>query len=192
MKNLSKTILAVLATGLLSCGLFCQQAHAVTGSVTFNGNFSTNDNSNFNLATKFTSFTGVTVSGVPAPTGDYAGSTGASATFLPFTFRPSLSPSPVVNEWTFTNSGNVFTFDLESLDPVLSSKIFLSLSGMGTLKENGGNASSGLWTFSGNNNRGTLSFTSTSTAVPDGGSAVALLGIALAGIEIVRRKIKAA
>jgi hypothetical protein len=63
---------------------------------------------------------------------------------------------------------------------------------MGTLKENGGNASSGLWTFSGNNNRGTLSFTSTSTAVPDGGSAVALLGIALAGIEIVRRKIKAA
>ena len=29
------------------------------------------------------------------------------------------------------------------------------------------------------------------TAVPDGGSAVALLGVALAGIEVVRRKMKA-
>ena len=29
MKSLAKTILAVLAVGLLSCGLFCQQAQAI-------------------------------------------------------------------------------------------------------------------------------------------------------------------
>src|SRR5712692_6040169 len=39
IKNFSKTILAVLLTGLLSCGLFCQQAQArpVMGDIDFGG-----------------------------------------------------------------------------------------------------------------------------------------------------------
>lgn len=189
--NMKKTILAVLATGFISCALFSQQAQAFNGAVTFNGGFSTDNNANFNLATKFTSFTGVTVSGFPPPSGVYTASGGTGATFLPFTFRPSLAPSPVVDQWKFSFGGNLFTFDLEALTSVLSSKTFLSLEGTGTLEENGGNDTNGIWTFSGNNNRGVLSFTSTSTAVPDGGSAVALLGIALVGLESVRRMFRA-
>ena len=37
-----------------------------------------------------------------------------------------------------------------------------------------------------------LTFSAGTTAVPDGRSAVALLGIALAGVEVLRRKLKAA
>jgi hypothetical protein len=36
----------------------------------------------------------------------------------------------------------------------------------------------------------TFSFSANGVAVPDGGSAVALLGLALTGIEVLRRRLK--
>src|SRR5205814_6248121 len=44
MKTLTKTILAVLATGFISCALFSQQAQAdeITGTITFGGSVNLN------------------------------------------------------------------------------------------------------------------------------------------------------
>jgi hypothetical protein len=52
------------------------------------------------------------------------------------------------------------------------------------------------WSFTTQSARGKtrtiFSFSANSVAVPDGGSAVALLGVALTGIEVLRRKLKLA
>jgi hypothetical protein len=42
----------------------------------------------------------------------------------------------------------------------------------------------------GGQNMDEFSFSANSNSTPDGGSAVALLGIALTGIEVLRRKLK--
>jgi hypothetical protein len=51
----------------------------------------------------------------------------------------------------------------------------------------------GLWTVGGFtfDSGGVFSFSASGLAVPDGGSAVALLGLALIGIEVLRRKLMA-
>jgi hypothetical protein len=52
------------------------------------------------------------------------------------------------------------------------------------------------WSFTtqsaGGITRTSFSFSANNAAVPDGGSAVALLGLTLIGIEMLRRKLKAA
>lgn len=87
--------------------------------------------------------------------------------------------------------GNTFTFDLESLTSVIRAHNFIHLEGTGTAEVGGIDDSPATWVFDGTKLGGTLSLTSTTAAVPDGGSAVALLGIALVGVEALRRKLKA-
>ena len=80
---------------------------------------------------------------------------------------------------------------------------FLNLLGTGTLFITGPGSpydaagTSGAWSFTISNPTGTthdtfaFTFANSQTAVPDSGSALALLGIALAGIEGVRRALRA-
>jgi len=197
MRNLSKTILAVVATGLLSCGLFCQQAEAFTGNVLFAGTVKASGSSG--AGTTHLTFTNPwTVASLPAPDGAYAGTAGSSATMTNFSFTGTgtgavLVGGTVVNEWSFSSGGNTYSFNLESLTSATITNGTIAMSGTGTAFINGGNASTATWALQGTGHNFTFNFSTASTAaVPDGGSAVALLGIALAGIEIVRRKIKAA
>jgi VPDSG-CTERM motif len=167
MRNLSKTILAVLATGLFSCGLFCQEAHAFTGSVSFFGSAHASGNSG--VGTTTISFTNPW--SVIAADGAYTGSVGSLATMTDFSFtgtgNGAVLTGPVTPEWSFSFGGNTYTFDLLALIDAT-------------------------WALQGSGGKFTFKFSSsTTTAVPDGGSAVALLGIAFAGIEVVRRKMKA-
>jgi hypothetical protein len=74
---------------------------------------------------------------------------------------------------------------------VTSTMTSLHIEAVGILEKNGGGDTAGSLIFDGHNLKGTLSFTNTTAATPDGGSAVALLGIALAGMEGVRRVIRA-
>jgi hypothetical protein len=194
MKNLSKTMLAVLATGLLSCGLFCQQAHAFTGSVSFFGAAHASGNS----GTGTTSITFTNPWSVIAADGAYpVGSIGVSnVTMTNFSFTGSgtaaVLTGPVTPEWSFSFGGNNYTFDLLALIDGTTTAGSMSLSGTGIAYINGGDPSAATWALQGSGGKFTFKFSSsTTTAVPDGGSAVALLGIALAGIEVVRRKIKA-
>ena len=193
MKTPLKTILTVLIIGLVSCGLFSQQAQAVpiVGGISLAGTYVTNTG-NLNTATAFTSFPFVIVTSV---SGSYtAVGTGLSSpvvTMNPFTFNPfSSSVTPL---WTFMSAGSTYSFDLTVLSLTQQGNNTLTLNGTGTLHITGFTDTPGTWVFTANQASDTFSFSSSNAAVgvPDSGSAVALLGIALAGIEGVRRALRA-
>jgi hypothetical protein len=70
----------------------------------------------------------------------------------------------------------------------------LVIEGTGIVSGNGFDPTAMDWSFttqsSGGRTRTTFSFSANGVAVPDGGSAVALLGLALTGIEVLRRRLK--
>ena len=191
MKNLRKTILAVLATGLLSGGLFCQQAQAVSidGYINFAGVVRYNTNSLLTAA-KVTQWKNSVVLGA-ATTGDFATHTfnGEHVTMAhTWIFNPS-TPTPAL--WRVGG----FTFNLASSTIVSRTAFFLNIMGTGTVTGNGFDPTPGQWSFtstdSNGHTRSTFGFQSQTTA-PDGGATAALLGLALTGVEILRRKFKAA
>jgi len=190
MKNLSKTILMVLAVGLLSSGLFCQQAQAtpITGDITFGG-VVTFDNIDLSLAKQVSTWN---LSIVTSDSGDFSSIPVLSnVTIAPWIFSPSTSTTPL---W----SVGAFSFDLMSSTIVTQTKFFLNVTGVGTLSAAGFDPTPGTWSFTVANAKGetreTFGFQSDTAAglVPDGGTTAALLGLALAGIEVLRRKFKAA
>jgi hypothetical protein len=206
MKNLTNAIRTILATGLVGSGLFCQHAQATTinGTITFNGT----------LTAQILS--GGTIDGInwgpPANTvstvdGDYSSvPIGTSTTFTNFQWNSSTlaitSPSitPFV-EWTFTIGSTTYDFILDT--PLTTGTIThtkvgrtnvwsVNVLGSGTAQITGFEDTVGVFTVSGTGNAAHLSFDASGIAagdpVLDGGSAVALLGIALTGLEILRRK----
>jgi hypothetical protein len=188
MKTPLKTSLTLLIIGLVSCGLFSQQAQAVpiVGGISLAGVYSTNTG-NLNTATAFTSFGAV----VTSVSGSYTGVPfGTSVTMNPFSFNPfSSSVTPL---WTFMFSGSTYSFDLTVLSSILQpGDDTLTLKGTGTLHITNFTDTPGSWVFTANQKSDTFSFSSSNGTVPDSGSAVALLGIALAGIEGVRRALRA-
>lgn len=196
MKNLTKTILAVLTTGLLSCGLFSQQAQAtaINGNINFAGSVQFDTNS---LATATTVMTWFDINGnagfsnvVPGSTGNFAGiPAGTQATMgQPWIFSPS-TPTPGL--WSVGG----FTFDLLSSTIVTQNASTLVISGTGIVSGNGFDPTAMDWmltTQSAGGRTGTIfSFSANGVTVPDGGSAIALLGMALVGVEGARRMIRA-
>jgi len=196
MKNLGKTILTVVAVGLLSCGLFCQRAEAtaIQGNINFAGATQFDTNSLLTatrVVTWFDSngnagFSSVQLGG----TGDFAGiPAGTQATMAqPWIFNPS-TPTPGL--WSVGG----FTFDLLSSTIATQNATFLDISGAGIVSGNGFDPTSMKWSFTTQSAGGhpltTFSFSANSSAgVPDGGSAVALLGFSLTGIEVLRRKLR--
>ena len=195
MKNLTKT-LTVLAVGLLSCGLFCQQAQAINGDIQFFGSATASGDSSGGGPTTITFASNWEVF---AGTGDYSAVTsGTPTTFNGFTFTgdgtgASLTGT-VTPQWSFVFGGNTYTFDLLVLTSGHTESGSMAFTGTGTAFINGGDATPANWSLESSTGSGftfALSGSTTGTVggVPDGGSAVALLGIALAGIEGARRLI---
>ena len=196
MKNLSKTILVIWGIGLLSCGLFCQQAIAaggpIKGSIDFIGTV-TYDTTSLATATKvniwnssfvskdtfdFSSISAGTNVGMGAP---WMFNSGTPGTPLPGPAKSSL--------WQVGG----FTFDLTSSTVVAQSGTFLNITGIGSASGNGFDPTPGTWSFTSTRANGqdsqTFGFQS-STAVPEG-STVALLAtgiIFLGGIRVFRLK----
>jgi hypothetical protein len=195
MKSLSKTVLAVLATAVLSCAVFSQQAQAtaIQGNINFAGAVQFNTKS-LGTATRVVTwydsngnagFSSVQVGG----TGDFAAiAPGTQATMAqPWIFSPSTSTPGL---WSVGG----FTFDLQSSTIVTRNASNLSIEGTGTVNGNGFDPTSMDWSFttqsSGGRTHTIFSFSANGVAVPDSGSAVALLGFALIGIEVLRRKLR--
>jgi hypothetical protein len=186
-------ILAALAV-VLVCAAFATQANAVpiVGKVDFFGNLTTNTN-NLNTATAFTSFTGVTVvSNAPfTPTGSYAGTGGASVSMNSFTFKPTFT-APVPNLWSFTVGVLTYTFNLTSVTSVIQpGDNTLTVVGNGIATITGGGSfdpTPGQFFISTQGPAGPSFTFSATTVVPEGGSALALLGIGVIAIELIRRK----
>jgi len=193
MKNLTKTILGVLAIGFISCGLFSQQAQAtsINGDIQFAGevHFDTNSLATATrVLTWFDVFHNAGFSSVTSGTGDFAGiAPGTQATMAqPWIFNPS-TPTPGL--WSVGG----FSYDLLTSTIVIQNAGTLFITGTGIVSGNGFDPTSMDWSFTtqsaGGRTRTNFSFSANGVVVPDGGSAVALLGLALVGIEVLRRKL---
>jgi hypothetical protein len=189
MKNRSiKTILVFFALGLISCAFCVQQAQAVpiTGSITFAGGVHLN-NTTVNLASMVTSWLdeGGNMPTVQSVSGTFASfvTAGQTATFA---FPWSFNSGPLAAFWTVGG----FTFNLVASHIVFQGGGFVSVSGQGTVTGNGFDATGIYWNFSAQDpgSDGVFSF-SGANQTPDDGATVALLGVALAGIEGIRRKL---
>ena len=121
---------------------------------------------------------------VQSASGSFAGLVGATVTFTP--------------TWSFTSGAITafwqvggFTFNLIASNIVFQGGGFVAVSGTGTITGNGYH-SNGTWSFSSQDDPSNGVFSFSATSAPDGGATVALLGLSLAGIEVIRRKLRRA
>jgi VPDSG-CTERM motif len=196
MKNITRTILAVIAAGLVTTALSTHEAQAtpINGTIDFAGSVMFNSASlaSVKRVTQWRDVSGnAGFSNVAARTGDFSGITLGTQAIMatPWKFNPS-TPTPAL--WSVGG----FTFDLLSSTIVTQTATFLNITGIGTVSGNGFIPTTMTWAFTVQNAGGSHQFFSFSAnsatqGVPDGGSAVALLGIALAGIGFIRRKLRA-
>ncbi len=209
MKTISAKLFVLAATVVVGCGLFSQHASAVpiTGNINFSGTAQFGDaagNPVNSLAQArrvitffdvFNNANRATVSG--SPTGTFATggvppiTAGQSATFASnYIFNPGSTPQPGL--WSIGG----FTFNLLTSTINTQTNFFLDISGTGILTGNGFTPTSGMWSFQSNKADGgtasTFSFAANTSAVPEGGSALALLGITLVSVEVLRRKLQSA
>jgi hypothetical protein len=157
---------------------------SITGDINFDGIAKT-DTGNLATATAFTSISGVSV--VPVEDGTYAGTTGAPATFTPFSF----SAAAVTPLWTFTWGGVTYTFDATSVTVVTQIKGFLNLQGSGWAMATGYANTLGSWSITDTGKQATVTFGSAAT-VPDSGATALLIGLGLAGVAaglVAQRKL---
>ena len=195
MKNLTKTILALISAGLVVTTVSTQEAQAaqihgrldIAGSAMF-------DSSALQSVTQVVEwrdvFGNAGFSNVAGVTGSYVGfvTLGQQATMAtPWIFTPSTATPGL---WSVGG----FTFDLTSATVVMQNATFLNITGVGTVSGNGFEVTNARWAFTVQNAGGGtgdfFSFSANTASVPDGGSAVALLGISLVAIEFVRRKLR--
>jgi hypothetical protein len=192
-----------LLVGLLALGMgVAAQAATITGSITFAGTVQLNTGS-AGTATQVTSWMGVGGAGLPtvqSSSGSFAGLNGNSVTFAaPWIFNSGTVAVPLPGPATPALwSVGGFTFNLATAS-VFSQGGFpagVTVTGIGTITGTGGPVA-GTWSFTtqdpGAGSPAIFSFSAASGAiVPDGGSTVALLGLALVGVEALRRTMKMA
>ena len=191
MKNLTKTILGGLAISFISCALFSQQAQAaqIDGQILMGGRVILDAplGSATTVNTWFDVFQTAGNSSVLATSGD-------------FSFVPLLSSATMATPWVFNPSTptpalwhvGIWTFDLTSATIVTQIPNFINVEGTGTVHGIGFDDTPGTFQFTVTGSGVRLGFGAITSAIPtpDGGSAVALLGLALIGIEAVRRKLR--
>ena|ERR1700726_938507 len=200
MKTLSRTTLAVLATGLLSYSLFCQQAQAapIQGDIDFGG-VVTYDTTSLATATRVNIWNS---SIVLQRTGDFATfvAVGATPTMAaPWIFNTGTPAMPMPGPATpmLWQVGG-FTFDLTSSAVASQSATFLNVTGVGTISGNMFSPTPGTWSFTSTQSDGssnpTFSFQSQTAAVPEA-STVSLTAMGVLGLlfsRLLRRQSKAA
>ena len=143
---LVRTILAVLAAGLVSSALFTQEAQAapVTGDIGFIGaaHFNTTSLATATRVQTWRNCNGVLGLTVSNVTGVYVAiPLGSNATMaVPWTFNPSTAAPGL---WSVGG----FTFDLTSDVVVLQTATFLNITGTGIVSGNGFDPTPAHWAF---------------------------------------------
>ena len=191
MKNRSsKTISVFFALGLISCAFGVQQAQAA-GVITFAGGAELGDldGNPVNSVNDATQVIGWLDEGGNRPTVQSVSGVFAQfaqvGDFVDFTPTWSFDSGSITAFWQVDG----FTFDLIASQITYQDNGFVSVWGTGTITGNGYTAP-GTWRFSTQDDPSNGVFSFSASTVPDGGATVALLGLALAGIEVIRRKSK--
>ena len=190
-KRSSKTILVFFALGLIGCALCVQQAQAVrvTGAITFGGGVEL-DRSSVDTATTVTGW--LDQSGLMPTVTSASGSFAAHVTIgdtATFSSPWPFSSGPIPSFWTVDG----FTFDLVTSNVLSQGGGFVNVYGTGFISGWGLGPTQGSWNFTaqdpGSGDPPVFSFSGSTQATPDGGATVVLLGLALVGIEGIRRKL---
>jgi hypothetical protein len=199
MKKSINMMVAVLAVALLGCGVLCEQAQAIpiNGSIEFFGSAKPSGASPGSPIT--VAFTNPWHA--LAAIGDYAGvPSNTAATFSNLSFTGDGASAALTASvpalWSFSFGGISYSFDLQTLSNGHTDSGSMSFSGNGLAHASGFDDTAASWALqgSGQSFAFTLS-TSTTTAlgaVPEGGTTVALFGIALVGIVTLRRQLRLA
>jgi hypothetical protein len=191
-----------MATIALGCGALSNQANAVqiTGSLAFVGSGDASGASNSAGNTTVFFDDNFTVFAAPGNEGSFLGTVGTNVNFTDFSFfgtgdvgfggNTSLNAAPVS---LFTVNG--FTFTLGSLSNADVNSTSLLVAGSGVFTKAGFETTPAVFTLSGSGVGGfnfVIETGNVTANVPDGGSLVALLGVAMIGVEGLRRKLRVA
>jgi hypothetical protein len=186
--NLLKFGLVIL---VLVLQLTVQAIPYVNGSLSFNGVPVFDDPVNLSAATAFTAINNVTVA-VGQQWGDYiAIPDGWTAFFSAFVFSPPATP--LIPLWRMTFNGITYSFDATSMVAHYNAPLQIwNLGGSGIAHITDELDTPGIWNLSAG--RQGISFflgagSAVQASVPDGGSTALLLGTALAGLALHRRKL---
>lgn len=190
-------MLLALAIGALSTAAVSQsQAAFIIGDISFTGSVALNGP--ISTATQVNNFFdgagNINKADIVLAAGNYAAFVTPGVTVAtmaaPWIFNPSTA-TPAL--W----SAGGFTFDLASSSIVLQNNVgngFLVVSGLGTVTGNGFQATAGSWSFSANGpangTTGRFSFSAGTNSVPEGGSSIALLGLGLISLPLLRKKFR--
>jgi hypothetical protein len=191
MKN---NIIKYMACAAMALGLAATvQAAQITGGISMSGGPITTDTGNLLTATAITGFGTVVVSSV-SPVGTYSSvPLLTSVATAGFTFLPSLPTA--IRIWRFDIGSTAYWFDLSSIQAVtqgldVNGNAELDIVGRGTLDVTGFDPTQGSYKLTANSASASFSFSSSNGAmVPDGGVTVMLLGAALSGLALIRRKL---
>jgi hypothetical protein len=167
------------------------QATPITGTIGFTGRVVL-DTDSASTATQVISWVNPTVNGTSGSFSSVATGTAATIT-QPWSFTTGSMPS-------FWSAGG-FTFNLAyssitSQGGNAGTTGYVNVSGIGSVSGNGYDATSIIWNFSTQDpriasNPDSFTFSASNIAVPDGASTIALLGFALTGASMLRRKLAA-
>jgi hypothetical protein len=196
--QIQKGLRAFLLGGLISCGLFYQQAQAalVTGDITFTGTVTLNSSS-AGTASMVTGFFGIGGSGLPAvqnADGDFEASgvmPGDGVTFhAPWSFNSGAVPSFwLVDGFTFDLTSSSIPSGGQGFGPAGG---FVSVIGVGTVSGHGFDQTPGTFSFTTQDPSANslFSFSAASSAVPEPATMVSLLsGSSLLGaLMFIRRR----
>ncbi len=102
----------------------------------------------------------------------------------------TVGPLAVSPFWTFIDGGTTYSFELTSVTMNMLSGSQRVVEGQGIASISGGSYTPtfGTWQLSTSGSSSRISFSS-ATSVPDGGSTVALLGMTVVGLGVLRRKL---
>ena len=186
----------LLLTGLGALALTMNANALLTGGFSLSGGYIARDAAN-NPVTDLSLATQVEFGNVPGGTPDSSATNGTGVGSFagipdgtPVTYvATTLSFTPPNTPLTpfFTVPG--FSFSLDTISRTFANANSLILDGTGIFNNTAGtDPTPGTYTASFNTIDGTFSYSASVGTVPDGGSALALLGMSLAGAEVLRRK----
>ncbi len=184
MKNFVKYMAcAAVALGLAAA----VHATPIKGSIGFTGTYTQVGGTAGNLASA-TSMT-IDTFGVTSATLDLAGA-GAPMTFVS-SVGVNGNPPTIGQLWSVTVGPTLYTFAVTSEAQTFTSGIQLNLAGNGTISDGiPADDTAGTWQLGFGVTGASFTWQSTSGAnIPDGGTTVMLLGAALSGLALIRRKL---
>ncbi len=184
--EIMKTLLKFISAPLLALALFSSASAApITGSIGFTGSFSSN-NPNLLIATTITFGTTYTLG---VADGSFSAIPNLTTVTTPTNLlinQPGVA-LPVSPIWQVGG----FSLTLNSLiETPGNTSAQYGVFGLGSITGNGFDATPGTWIGTFNNQGTNFTFSASSTAVPDSGASVALLGLSLLGLGIFARRSK--